>query len=178
MIEASAVMASAHNSARGLRAGGWLIGALSLGLLAWLAVDADHAGRVLAEVNGFAVAEPRLWQSLALGGLALVQLCLWSSVLVASRQMFVELAAGRPAEAATRARSVARWLWALLVWSLAVKALTSAIATWYYPDGEHLIAVQLGLAQLTTALAALMASFLARAFALGAELWQDHQEIV
>jgi len=108
----------------------------------------------------------------------LAQIGILAGVIRAARAMFKALSASQPASAAHNARIVAAWLWALFLWSVAAGALGSLISTWHYPAGERALAIQFGSAQITTIVAALMASFLARAFALGAELWQDHREII
>lgn len=80
--------------------------------------------------------------------------------------------------AARVARRFAAWLWVALIWGIAAQMLASGISTWNFAEGERMVAFQLSAAQITTVLAALMAAVLAHAFALGAELWQDHREIV
>lgn len=177
-VDPTMVMAAARRLTVVLSLALSLLFALASVFVAWLLIDAVSIGRVLADATGFPVAEPRIGQSAALCALVLVQLGILSGAAWAARAMFGALSRGEPVAAARDARSVAAWLWVLLIWGVAAGALGSLIATWYYPAGQHALAVQLGSAQATTIIAALMASFLARAFALGAELWQDHREII
>jgi len=177
-IDTGAVVTAAQRFAFALTVALWALAALASALLVWLLADAGSAGRNLADAAGFSVEIPRLWQSLALGAVVLAQIGILAGVIRAARAMFKALSASQPASAAHNARIVAAWLWALFLWSVAAGALGSLISTWHYPAGERALAIQFGSAQITTIVAALMASFLARAFALGAELWQDHREII
>lgn len=177
-IDPSATLASARRYAGWLLAASWLLALLAAALVVFAVVDSVALGRALSAASGFGTDSPRPWQGLVLAAVFLLQIGIWGGVVVSARRTFVHLAEGQPTAAASAAKQVACWLWLQLFWGLAAHALSSGIATWYFAEGARTIAISFGSAQITTALAALMASFLARAVALGAELWQDHREIV
>ena len=73
---------------------------------------------------------------------------------------------------------VAYLLWGMLLWGIVSQGLASVVATWGYPEGERSLSIAFGTPQISIAFSALVASFMAHAFALGAELWRDHQEVI
>ena len=135
-------------------------------------------GQGLAQLGGFADASLRPWQNIALISIVTVHLILWISLLVTARRLFGLLAAGKPADAGDIATFLAKLLWGLLLWGLISQVLVSLIATWGFPQGERSVSIAFGTPQISVAFSALIASFMARAFALGAELWQDHREVI
>ncbi|MEM9797041.1 MAG: hypothetical protein AAF919_11150 [Pseudomonadota bacterium] len=159
-----------------------LQGALALGLLAllaWLANAPLAAGGWLAGAVGYPPGDGmQVWQAVALTGIAAVQLGLWIGVAGEMRGIFRALAWGDPTGAALAARRMARLLWIVLAWDIVGHAAATGLASWHYPDGTRAIGISLGSSQLSTALAALLAAFTARALALGAELWRDHREVI
>ncbi|MEQ9258344.1 MAG: hypothetical protein RIG84_04530 [Roseovarius sp.] len=138
----------------------------------------DRIGESLALQGGYGGAPLAPWQNWALIGVMAVHLALWVALFALARQLFGRLAQGLPAEAASSARHVAALLWVMLFWGIASQALASVAATWGYPEGERAVSIALGTPQVSVAFSALVASFMARAFALGADLWQDHQEVI
>lgn len=177
-IDPRAAMGAARRVAVVLGLASCLVLAIGAFVLCWLVVDMAGLGRSLAGVGGYSVENPEVWQSLMLTAVQLAQLCIWGGVIVSARAMFKALAVGDPSMAARVARRFAAWLWMALILGVAAQMLTSGISTWNFVEGERMVAFQLSAAQITTVLAALMAAVLAHAFALGAELWQDHREIV
>jgi hypothetical protein len=61
---------------------------------------------------------------------------------------------------------------------LVAQSAGSVLAGWHCPAGERALSVTLGSAQIAIALTALVAAFLAQAFALGAALWADHRSVI
>ncbi|MEM7710706.1 MAG: hypothetical protein AAF264_08155 [Pseudomonadota bacterium] len=148
-------------------------------LVAVLAANVPDAlgGFLLGALNHDAVV-PRLWQSLALAALILVQVALLYGLMGRMRAIFTALDGLDPDGAAGAARRTSWWLWGLLVWGVAARGAASVIATWHVPDGERALAIAFGTLVASTALAALLAAFMARALALGAELWRDHRAVI
>ena len=177
-IDPMAVMTAARRVSVVLGMALSLAFAIGAVVLCWLVVDMAGLGRNLAGASGYSIGAPDTWQSLMLAAVYLLHLGVWGGVMASARTMFKALAAGDPSMAARRARRFAVWLWMALIWGVAAQMLTSGIATWNFAQGARMVAFQPSAAQITTALAALMAAVLAHAFALGAELWQDHREIV
>lgn len=154
-----------------------LIG-LALALILGVLLSPDRTGRMLIGFAGFDGVSPRPWQMAVLAGLLLGQIALWAAVFGTAGRVCGDLVAGRVDQAGARARRLSGWLWAAFAGGLAAHMLGLLAATWHFPAGQRMIGISLGSAQLSTALAALMAAFLARAFSLGALLWQDHREMV
>lgn len=127
---------------------------------------------------GFVTAPLALWQSWALIAILWAHLLLWLTLLFVARRLFGQLRQGNPAAAVHSARWVAYLLWGMLFWSLASQALVSVAATWGYPEGSRILSIGFGTPQISVAFSALIASFMAQGFTLGAELWQDHREVV
>lgn len=151
--------------------------ALAFVLLAGL-FDAVGFGEKLARFGGYEGVTLVLWQGWALTAIVCVHLCLWMILFRTAGLVFRQIAQETPAFASQSARLMARLLWGLLIWGLVSQILASLAVTWHFPQGQRSIGIGFGTPQLTVVFAALMASFMARAFALGAELWQDHKEMV
>lgn len=151
---------------------------LAVGMLIRLMVDPHSIGETVASNIGYGGSELHLWQSIALVALVLTQLCIWSGVLWRGRQVFEALTNGALQTASHSAKRLARMLWIMLVWSILAHTLGTIIATWEYPEGQRALSVSFGSAQISTLIAALLASFTAHAFVVGAALWQDHNEVI
>ncbi|WP_298433751.1 hypothetical protein [uncultured Jannaschia sp.] len=130
---------------------------------------------------GLAGANPEgmaTWQAMALALLVAGQLGLWLGAAGAMRQTFAALGWLDPAGASLAARRAARWLWSVLIVGVLAHMAATGIATWHYPEGERMLGISLGSSQVSTALAALLAAFMARAFSLGADLWRDNRGMI
>jgi len=142
------------------------------------AVSPMELAKSIAQWGDYETALLSLVQSWALIGVVAVHLVLWFALLVVARGLFRQLRMGGVASAARSARIVAYLLWAILIWGLASQAIASVAATLGYPEGERVLSIAFGTPQIYVVFSALIASFMAQAFALGAELWQDHQEVI
>ncbi|WP_208353455.1 hypothetical protein [Pseudaestuariivita rosea] len=157
-----------------------VLGASAAGLIAMLILDTEGTGRFLIIAAGYEQVIPRPWQSGALTGIVLSQIAVWALVVTCARMIFTALTEADVHRAGRAATLTARWLWLwlMLVWGILAFALATAVASWHFPPGERSIAINVGTPQISTAFAALLATFISRAFVLGAELWQDHQEVI
>ncbi|MEM7644864.1 MAG: hypothetical protein AAF366_20450 [Pseudomonadota bacterium] len=184
MIDPSPVRASARLLSRILLAIQVLLGVLALavlvgGVLAVLiATVRETLGTAFVDAMGVTDISPQAGQVLGLAALVFIQVAMLFAVTGRMRAIFVALERLRPEEAAGAARGTAWWLWALVIWGVLAGALGSVITTWHLPDGERALAVGIGSQQITTALAALFAAFMARALTLGAALWRDHRAMI
>ncbi|WP_425090705.1 hypothetical protein [Tropicimonas sp. S265A] len=152
---------------------------LSGGVVAvWMIVDTPALGQMLAGNIGYGMAELRDWQSHGLAALVLVQIGIWAAVVWQGRQIFAALGTPDLVAATRAARIAARLLWIMLIWGVLAHALGSVVATWHFPDGQRALAISVGSAEISTIIAALLATFTAHAFVLGAALWQDHREVI
>lgn len=156
--------------------GGMMIGGAFL--LVWLALDLPQAGMMLMTLAGFEETVPRHWQSLALGAIVLLHVAIWCGVLWRGQQVFAALLATDVTQASVAARQMAVLLWAMLIWGVLTNTLVPLVATWHFPPGQRMLAFGLGSAQISTVLAAVLATFTSHAFVLGAALWQDHKEVI
>ncbi len=147
-------------------------------LVAWLGIDLQQAGKWFASSVGYEGAAQRGWQSSALGAVALVQICIWGIVVWYGKQIFTAIKAEDMQTASTSAGTVARFLWIMLIWGIVAQTLGTIIATWHFPEGQRALSISFGSSQISTAIAALLATFTSQAFVLGAALWQDHQEVI
>jgi hypothetical protein len=145
---------------------------------AWTVLDPQAFGQTLAGNVGYAVDPLRDWQSYALAGLVLAQIGIWGAVVWQGRQMFAALRTSDFMSATRAARMAARLLWIMLVWGITAHAFGTVIATWHFPEGQRALGISVGSAEISTILAALLATFTAHAFVLGAALWQDHREVI
>jgi len=151
---------------------------LALFTIAATIISPNATGETLAEFANVPPEGITTTQTFILVALLLIHITLWTGVFAAGRELCRQLEHGSIAGAALRADRLANWLWALLLWSVFGQAITSAAVSWHMIEGERFISIGVGPLQISVALAALMAVFLARAFSVGAELWQDHREIV
>ena len=142
------------------------------------ASDPLGAGEFLARQAGYGAAALAPWQAWSLIAIVSAHVALWIALLHFARRLFRHMADGVPASAAESARTLSYLLWGMLIWGICSHALVSVSATWGYPAGQRVLSVALGMPQITLFFSALMAGFMAHALALGAELWQDHQEVI
>lgn len=147
-------------------------------VIIWLAVDPQLVGRTLSAGVGYESDALRSWQNLALTLILLIQIGIWIAVVYRGRQIFIALTKLIPDDASIAAGKTARLLWILLVWGIVGHMVATVVATWHFPAGTRALGVTLGSAEISTTLAALLATFSSRAFVLGAALWQDHQEVI
>ena len=178
MIDAGQTLAAARRLEVVMAAGIVLIAAVALAGLAAAMVSPVGIAEGIARQGGYGAAPLSPWQAWALIGVVAVHLAVWIALLEVARGLFRHLAHGDPDSAAGSARTLARILWAMLLWGLVSQAIASVAATWGYPPGERAVSIAFGTPQISVAFAALIASFMAHAFALGAELWRDHREVI
>ncbi|MEM0977618.1 MAG: hypothetical protein AAGJ34_08795 [Pseudomonadota bacterium] len=155
-----------------------LLGAAVPGSLIYAAFYRPAFERVLIEAIGYPNATLALWQFGALLALAVVHILALAVTLWHGRQVFAELLAERIERAAHHARKVSMWLWGLVGYSIFAHTTAVLTVTWTFPEGERALAISLSSVQVSTVLAALMASLFAQALQLGAELWRDHKEVI
>jgi flagellar basal body-associated protein FliL len=147
-------------------------------LIAWLGTDLQQAGKWFASSLGYEGAAQQAWQSSALGAVALTQITIWGIVVWYGKQIFTAIKAEDMQTASTSAGTVARLLWIMLIWGIVAQTLGTLIATWHFPEGQRALSISFGSPQISTVIAALLATFTSQAFVLGAALWQDHQEVI
>ena len=178
MIDAGQTLAAARRLEVVMTAGiVILLGCFAIGTVASLVSPVELAESI-AYRAGYVTEPLSPGQSWVLIGILAAHLALWLALLLVARRLFRQLRHGDPAAAARSARHAAWLLWGMLVWGLASQALASVAATWGYPEGSRVLSIAFGTPQVSVAFSALIASFMAQAFALGAELWQDHQEVI
>lgn len=148
------------------------------GLLMWLVLDLDGTGQTLAANVGYGDTALRGWQSYALGLILLVQIGIWCAVIWRGREIFTALCEENVRMASISAAQTAQVLWVMLVWGIVAHTLGVLVTTWHFPEGERAVSIAIGSAQISTVFAALLATFTSKAFVLGAELWQDHREVI
>ena len=151
--------------------------ALTLGVMAAAVIHTEATGARLASLTGYAV-QPQAWQSLALAALVCIGLSLYAATFAAATTVSGALSRGEMTVAGRAARRLSRWLWAMLFWSVAAHTLAVLIATAHGGPDQHVLSFAFGSPQISIALAALVAAFLAELLALVAALWEDHKEIV
>ena len=178
MVDPTKAMRSARRLAQILTVGSAIlaIGAIVSFLLGLQ--DLGETGAALAAKAGFEGAPIVLGQTLLLMLIAAIHVGVWIALLMVARHLFLQISDGNPKGASVNARRVAYLLWGMFVWGLLSQAFVSVTATWGYPEGERTLSIAFGSAQISIAFAAVVASFLAHAFVLGAELWEDHQEVI
>lgn len=178
MIDPGKALGAARRVQILMTAGIALLAALAgLGIVV-SAMNPLEIGDGLAKHAGFGAVALSSWQAWTLIAIVGVHLIFWIALLALARRLFKQLADGAPAEAAHGARVVAYLLWGMLLWGIVSQGLASVVATWGYPEGERSLSIAFGTPQISIAFSALVASFMAHAFALGAELWRDHQEVI
>lgn len=161
-----------------MSAGAWVLLLVLAMVLVTGSVDPVSFGEQLAQLGGYGDASLRAWQGWAIIGILSGHFCLWIALFRSAGTLFRQIAQETPAFASRSARIIARLLWGLLIWGLLSQILASLVITWHFPPGQRSIGIGFGTPQLTVVFAALIAGFMARAFSLGAELWQDHKEVV
>lgn len=152
-----------------------LVAALALlgAMLLWPA----EVGGMLAGLTGYALT-PQPWQGFALAGIVLIGLGLYVATFAAAARVCSVLVQGELASAGPAAQRLSRLLWAVLGWSVAAHTLAVLVVTANAGPGQRALSFAVGSPQISIAIAALIAAFLAHALTFGAALWQDHQEIV
>ena len=178
MIDAGRTLAAARRLELVMAGGLGLLAALALAGLVVSAIAPVSVAQGLARQAGFGGAVLEAWQAWTLIGVGVVHAGVWLALLAVARAMFRMIVAGDPKAAAGKARTLALLLWAMLIWGVFSQMIASVAATWGFPEGERTLSIAFGTPQISVAFAALIASFLAHAFALGAELWQDHREVI
>ncbi|MEN0001338.1 MAG: hypothetical protein AAF940_10670 [Pseudomonadota bacterium] len=178
MIDTAKVTGAARRLKSLLTVGVGLLLALTAVGAVMMLMDPIGVGEELATIAGYDAVTIAPWQAWALSAIVAVHLVLWIVLLAVARSTFNQLADRMPAMAAKSARQAATLLWGMLVWGIVSQPIASAVATWGNPAGERALAIGFGTAQLSIAFSALIAGCMAHALALGAELWQDHQEVV
>lgn len=144
----------------------------------WLVTDLDRMGLSLAELTGHGSAALLPWQSVALGAILLAHIGIWAAVVWRGQKIFAALLIEDVQAAGLAAAQTAQLLWVMLIWGIVANTLAALVATWQFPEGQRVFAIGLGSAEVSTILAALLATFTSRAFVLGAALWQDHKEVI
>lgn len=150
---------------------------LAMGVLVAALVQTEATGAWLASLNGYTIL-PQAWQSIGLALVASIGLGLYAATFSAATTVSSVLSLGELTAAGAAARRLSRWLWALLFWSIAAHTLAVLISTAHAGPGLRALSFAAGGPQISIALAALVAAFLAQALTLVAELWEDHREIV
>lgn len=135
-------------------------------------------GGALSEATGYPLASPKAWQSAAFVMIGLVMLGTYAAVFQTATSVCRMLVQGDPGNAAGAAQRLSNWLWALLVLSILANTFGVLVAAAHAGPGQRAVSIAVGSPQITLAIAALIAAFLARAFVLGAALWDDHKKIV
>ncbi|MEM7599732.1 MAG: hypothetical protein AAF382_18745 [Pseudomonadota bacterium] len=149
-----------------------------MGLAVAMMTNLGGLGMTLADMAGFGSGPLKTWQSLGLSAVVAAHIAVWIILFALVGRVFGHLADGDADAAAGQARRLSYWLWGMLMWGIVSQMIVSVVATWGFGDGQRELTIGLGTAQISIALSALIAGFMARAFALGAELWRDHREMV
>lgn len=178
MVDTERMLAAARRFEVAMTAGIGLLAAFGLVGIAVSVVAPTAVAEALVRQGSFGETTLSAGQAWVLIGVVAIHVGFWIALLDVARGVFRQLSQGNPQAAATRARVLALLLWGMLAWCLVSQMITSAAATWGLPDGERTLSIAFGTPQISLAFAALIASFLAHGFALGAELWQDHREVI
>lgn len=152
--------------------------ALALAATLWMFTDPQALQAVIGPVHGSDLTTMTVGQQIALLTLGVTSLLGWALALWWAHRMFATLTKGAPHEAVPLARRIVVALWVLLLWQILAPALGSLVATWYFPAGQRSVSIGLSFGHAGTLLSALIASSMAKALQFGAELWQDHKEII
>ena len=177
-IDPAPLLASARRFHRGFQFA-YLVsvtvaGAVLIGLL----LAPVWTGATLSEAVGYPLPASRFWQSAALTLIVVGMLVTYALVFFSAATVCSALADGDVEHAALGARSLSNWLWTLLALSILANTAAILVATAHAEPGQRVLSITFGSEQITVAIAALIAAFLARAFVLGAALWRDHREII
>lgn len=151
--------------------------ALALGVLIATVMQTQATGALLSDLTGYAI-QPRAWQTVALAGIVCFGLGLYAATFFAAKKVSGGLLRGEVAVAGGAARQLARWLWAVLIWSTVAHTLAVLISTAHAGPGQRALSIAIGSPQLSIAITALVAAFLAQVLTLVAALWEDHKGIV
>ncbi|MEM0936989.1 MAG: hypothetical protein AAF646_13670 [Pseudomonadota bacterium] len=178
MIDLNALTAPARRMQSLMTWGLALLYAVMAGLVLAVVTAPARLGHSLATVSGFPDAPIGDWQSTLLLLIVALHLAVWLVLFGIARKVFQHLAEADPDSAAQSAQSLSYWLWAMLAWGLASQMFVSVVATWGMPEGQRALHLAFGTSEIFVAFSALIAGFMARAFALGAELWRDHREVI
>lgn len=178
MIDPNTVIVPARRIQTVTACGVVLLFAITVALAFGAVTMPASMGETLARLSGFSTGPMQAWQNSALLGVAAIHLVVWIALLGTLGRVFGYLADGKPETAGRAALTLSYLLWAMLAWGLISQMLVSTVATWGFPEGERAVHLGVGAQQISIALSALIAGFMARAFALGAELWRDHREVV
>lgn len=154
-----------------------IVSVVATGLFVLL-IDAPGLGAYLASLIGYSDVSLRPWQVLVLSALVLIQLSIWTAILYNGRRVFGSLQVADVITAAYHARVAARLLWLMLFWGILAHTLSVLAITWHFPVGQRALGISFGTSEVSTAFAALLASFTSQAFVMGAALWQDHREVI
>lgn len=152
--------------------------AAALAVVMWMILDPRSLGAWLIQDSGYPELTLSVAQSVGLGAILLSQIGIWGAVIMQGRRMFIALLHADAVGASDAARRAAWLLWLMLGWGVLAGSLASVITSWNFPPGERTLSIAFGTAELSTLLAALLASFTSHAFVLGAALWQDHREVI
>ena len=177
-METKSVMRSAHILGQTLLLIFIVLLASIVVLVVWSIVDLPRIGQTLSVNVGYGGIVLRWWQGLAFVMFLLVQIGIWAAAVWQGRQIFTALTTGALIDASIAASKTAWLLWGILIWGIVAHILGTVVATWHFPEGTQALGVAIGPTQISTALAALLATFTSHAFVLGAALWQDHQEVI
>lgn len=150
---------------------------LALGVLVATLMQTDATGTWLASLTGHAI-RPRPWQSFALVTMVCFGLGLYAATFSAAKTVSGVLSRGEMTAASGAARRLSRWLWAVLFWSVAARTLAVLISTAHAGPGQRALSFAFGSPQISLAVAAFVAAFLAQVLTLVAALWEDHKEVV
>lgn len=177
-IDSEAIVRSARaseNFLKGLHLLLWLVGIAAIAI----AIKSPSTLKELLIGNtAYRDSQLNAAQMLALTTLALSQLLLWGLAIRSTKMSFAQVASDKAGEAANSAARAATYLWVGLAWSVIAEMPFSVIATWNYPVGERVLAVELSWTHFAMLFVALIIGFYSKLLSLGAELWQDHKEII
>ena len=120
------------------------------------------------------------WQARSLVALLVLQTGLWGAALFALRGVFQGMQQDPPfpARAVLGARHAFRWMLAGFLFSLLTMPLAAVLGSLHMPPGQRVLSIELGSGHALTLVVLTLTAIMSRAFALAAELWQDHVEIV
>lgn len=178
MVDPESVTLPAQRLQAVMTTGAALLMLVFCGLVVAAMMNSGGLGMTLADMAGFGSGPLKTWQNLGLTGVVAVHIGVWIVLFILAGRVFGHLAEGDADAAAGMARRLSYWLWGMLIWGIVSQMVVSVVATWGFGEGQRALSIGLGTAQISIALSALIAGFMARAFALGAELWRDHREVV
>ena len=177
-IDTSYMLKRAHSLRKILTICLGVLGLIFAFIVGKILMDPQQLQAIFASQYGYTGVELRGWQLLALGGLAFVTYACWGAVFWLGRRVFKHLGAVEIMQSAAVAKRISWLLWGIVILSILGHTLGVLILTAHFPPGARALSISLEMGQLSTVLAALFASFIAQALVLGAELWQDHKEVI